>query len=130
MAVFARVGVPDEILTDQGYNFMSALMKEVYQLLKIRRIRTTLYHPQMDNLVERFNATLKAMLNKFVSCNQKNWDHWLPYLLFTYRLVLQKTTDFSPFELLCGRKVRGSLDVLKEGTEEYGESSATPEGSL
>ena len=62
MAVFARVGVPDEILTDQGYNFMSALMKEVYQLLKIRRIRTTPYHPQMDNLVERFNATLKAML--------------------------------------------------------------------
>lgn len=30
VAVFARVGVPDEILSDQGSNFMSALLKEVY----------------------------------------------------------------------------------------------------
>ena len=40
VSVFARVGVPDKILMDQGSNFMSALLGEVYRLLKIRRIRT------------------------------------------------------------------------------------------
>lgn len=31
--IFARVGVPEEILTDQGSNFMSNLLTEVYRLL-------------------------------------------------------------------------------------------------
>ena len=53
VSVFARVGVPDEILMDQGSNFMSALLGEVYLLLNIQRIRTTPYHPQTDGLVER-----------------------------------------------------------------------------
>ena len=112
--LFSHMGVPDEILTDQGTNFMSSLLEEVYYLLHIKRIRTTPYHPQTDGLVERFNGTLKGMLRKFVSRNKKDWDQYLPYLLFAYREVPQETTGFSPFELLFGRRVRGPLDVLKE----------------
>ena len=54
------------------------------------------------------------MLRKFVSCNQKDWDECLPYLLFVYREVPQESAGFSPFELLYGRKVRGPLDVLRD----------------
>ena len=114
VSVFAQVGIPDEMLTDQGPNFMSCLLEEVYKLLKVKRIRTTPYHPQTDGLVERFNGTLKSMLRKFVSRSQKNWDEYLPYLLFAYREVPQESTGFSPFELLYGRRVRGPLDILKE----------------
>ena len=67
VGVFARVGIPDEIHTDQGPNFMSSLLQELYQLLQIKRIRTTPYHPQGDGLVECFNGTLKAMLRKVVN---------------------------------------------------------------
>ena len=101
--LFSHVGVPDEILTDQGTNFMSSLLEEIYCLLHIKRIRTTPYHPQTDGVVERFNGTLKGMLRKFVSRNEKDWDQYLPYLLFAYREVPQETTGFSPFELLYGR---------------------------
>ena len=45
IAVFSRVGIPEEILSDQGANFMSGLLQEVYQLLHINRIRTSPYHP-------------------------------------------------------------------------------------
>jgi len=112
---FSHVGVPDEILTDQVTNFMSNLLEEIYQLLHINKIRTTPYYPQTDGLVERFNGTLKSMLKKFVSGSQKDWDEYLPYLLFANREVPQETTSFSPFDLLYGRHVRGPLDVLKEG---------------
>ena len=37
--VFARVGIPDEIRTDQGPNFMSLLLQELYRLLQIKKIR-------------------------------------------------------------------------------------------
>ena len=99
---------------DQGTNFMSSLLEEIYRLLHIKRIRTTPYHPQTDGVVERFNGTLKNMLRKFVSRSQKDWDEYLPYLLFAYREVPQETTGFSPFDLLYGRHVRGPLDVLRE----------------
>ncbi|KAG5276770.1 hypothetical protein AALO_G00109540 [Alosa alosa] len=114
---FSRVGIPREIITDQGTAFLSKSLKQVYDVLGIKGIKTTLYHPQTDGLVERFNQTLKSMLRKFVAENGKDWDRWLPYLLFTYREVPQASTGFSPFELLFGWPVRGPLDVLKEAWE-------------
>ena len=65
--VFAQVGVPREILTDQGSNFTSQLLAELYRLLHVHPIRTSPYHPQTDGLVERFNKTLKEMLRKTVT---------------------------------------------------------------
>ena len=98
--LFSRVGIPREILSDEGTNFMSQLLKELYNLLNISQIRISLYHPQTDGLFERFNKTLKSMLSKLVSKKGKDWDKLLPYVLFAYHEVPQSTTGFSPFELL------------------------------
>ncbi|XP_067393195.1 SCAN domain-containing protein 3-like, partial [Emydura macquarii macquarii] len=98
--IFARVGLPKEILTDQGTPFMSKLMKDLCTLLRVRALRTSVYHPQTDGLVERFNRTLKAMIKKVVSRDGKDWDTLLPYLMFAIREVPQASTGFSPFELL------------------------------
>ncbi|KAK7938780.1 hypothetical protein WMY93_002106 [Mugilogobius chulae] len=51
--LFSRVGLPDEILTDQGTNFTSRLMHLFQQQLGITSIKTSPYHPQTDGLVER-----------------------------------------------------------------------------
>ena len=109
--VFSRVGVPQEILMDQGSNFTSQLLAELYRLLHIHPIRTSPYHPQTDGLVEQFNQTLKSMLRKAATDEGKDWDKLVPYLLFAYRKVPQASTGFSLFELLYGRNVRGPLDV-------------------
>ena len=103
--LFARVGIPQDILTDQGANFMSSLLVELYRLLKVKP------HPQTDGHVERFNGTLKSMLRKAAT---EDWDKLIPYQLFAYREVPQASTGFSPFQLVYGRQVRGPLDVLKE----------------
>ncbi len=51
---FSKFGIPEEILTEQGSNFTSQLLAEIYKMLHIHPIRTTPYHPQTDGLVERF----------------------------------------------------------------------------
>lgn len=112
--LFSRVGFPREILTDCGTNFTSNLLKQVYQLLNIKGLKSTPFHPQTDGLVERFNQTLKSMLRKFINETGSDWNQWLPYLLFAYREVPQASTGFSPFELLYGHDVRGPLSLLKE----------------
>ncbi len=117
-SMISRVGIPKEILTDQGMAFMSRTIRELYELLGIKSIRTSVYHPQTDGLVERFNRTLKTMIRKFVHEDAKNWDKWLEPLLFAVREVPQASTGFSPFELLYGRQPRGVLDVLRETWEE------------
>ncbi len=76
-SMISRVGIPKEILTDQGTAFMSRTIRELYGLLGIKSVRTSVYHPQTDGLVERFNRTLKTMIRKFVHEDAKNWDKWL-----------------------------------------------------
>ena len=79
-----RVGIPEEILTDQGSNFTSSLLAELYRMLHVHQIRTNPYHPQIDGLVEQFNQTLKNMLLKSATKEGKDWDKLLPYLLLAY----------------------------------------------
>lgn len=68
----SRVGVPDEILTDQGTNFTARLMQLFHKQLGITTIKTTSYHPQTDGLMERLNQTLKRMLKMFVNDTGKD----------------------------------------------------------
>lgn len=112
--LFARHGIPEQIFTDQGTNFTSTLLGELYKLIGVRALRTSPYHPQTNGLVERFNCTLKSMLRKVLKDEKRGWDRMLPYVLFAYREVPQATLGFSPFELQYGRDIRGPLDVLKE----------------
>ena len=105
-------------LTDQGSNFVSKLMTEFYKLTGVTPIKTSVYHPQTDGMVERFNATLKRMLRKSVSKDAKDWDELLPFMLFAYRGAKHATTGFSPYELVYGREMRDTVDVLAEHWED------------
>ena len=112
--VWTRVGIPKEVLTDRGTQFMSGVMTEVNRLLSIKGLATTPYHAMCNGLVERFNGTLKSMLRKLCQEQPRLWDRYLPALLFAYREVPQESLGFSPFELLYGRKVRGPMSVLRQ----------------
>lgn len=112
MTIFTRLGVPKEILSDQGSNFLSELMEELYRMIGARHLRTSPYHPQTNGAVERFHGTLKHMLRK-TSTDSHGWDDLLPFVLFALREVPCASTGFSPFELMFGRHVRGPLDILK-----------------
>lgn len=72
--VFSRVGVLKEILTDQGSQFTSEVMKEVSRLLSLKLITTTPSHPMCNGLVEKFNGTLKQMLKHMYAERPKDWD--------------------------------------------------------
>ncbi|XP_078000635.1 uncharacterized protein LOC144453240 [Glandiceps talaboti] len=123
ITVFSRVGIPEEIITDQGTNFMSILTKQLCQELKISHLKCTAYSKGSNGLVERFNGTFRQMLRKYAREEPLTWDQYIPYLLFAYREVPQQSTGFSPFELLYGRPVRGPLSIAKEiYTGELGES--------
>lgn len=50
--IFSRVGFPKEILSDQGTHFMSSIVSELCKMLNVRKLSTTCYHFQTNELVE------------------------------------------------------------------------------
>ena len=87
--MFTRVGVPKEILIDQGSQFLSAVMKEMCRLLSLKQLVTTPYHPSCNGLTEKFNGTLKNMLRHICAEKPKDWDRYIGPLLPAYREVKQ-----------------------------------------
>ncbi len=47
-SMISRVGIPKEIFTDQGTAFMSRTIRKLYELLGIKSVHTSIYHPQTD----------------------------------------------------------------------------------
>lgn len=125
MELFSRMGIPEEILTDRGSNFVSELTLELYTMLGIKSVKTSAYHPQTDGMVERFNGTLKTGLRKYLEEYGGHWNQALPYLLFAYRETPHSTTGFSPFELLLGRTPKGPMDVLAKQWTGEGSKAGT-----
>ena len=101
--IVSRYGVPLVLHADQGRNFEYTVIAEMCRLLGIEKIRTTPLHPQSDGMVERFNRILKAQLAKFVSKNQRDWDHHLQLLMMAYRTSVHDTTGETPAMMMIGR---------------------------
>lgn len=114
LTVFARVGLPEEIVHDQGANFMSQVMASICKKLQITQLKSAIYHQQTNGVTERFHGTLKNAMRSLSEQERKSWDEYIPHFLFAYRDVPCQTTGFSPFQLLYGRQVRGPLSVIKQ----------------
>jgi len=53
--------------------------------MEIEKLRTTVFRPSCNGVVERFHRTLNSMLAKAVSDSQRDWDERLPLVLSAYR---------------------------------------------
>jgi hypothetical protein len=112
--MWSRLGIPDEVVTDQGSQFSGELMREVNKLLDIKHHMTTPFHPMANGLVEKMNGSLKSMLRKLSLEQPEKWPSFLPSLLFAYREAPHESLLFSPFELLFGRAVKGPMQILRK----------------
>ena len=110
--MFFRFSLPDQILSDQGRQFQSALITELCNVLQIQKFRTTPYHPQADGLVERSNHTLLSMLSIVVDEHPQAWESHLRAVCMAYNTSIQPTTGYSPFFLMFGRKARLPIDIM------------------
>ena len=77
-------------------------MLDICELLGIWKLNTTVYHPQYNGIVERFNRTLKSMLRVHAA----QWDLMLPEVLFAYRNTPYESTGEKPSFLAFGVDLR------------------------
>ena len=110
--VFCYFGMPIQILTDQGKNFESELFSELCRCLDIEKIRTTIYKPSTNGVVERFHRTLNSMIGKIIHDNHRNWHDLIPQILAAYRASEHSATGYSPNKLMLGRECRAPIDLV------------------
>jgi IS30 family transposase len=82
--IFTHFGVPREIVTDQGTQFTSKMMRELTEKYGIKHCKYSPYHPQDNGKVESRNKVLEAMLTKTVQLHHRDWDDRLPEALWAY----------------------------------------------
>jgi transposase InsO family protein len=104
--IIFRHSAPKKLLSDNGTNWVSKLIREVTSAVDTHKIESTAYRPQTNGLVERFNKTLAKMLSFYVKDNQSDWDRHIQKVLFAYNTSSQRSTKKTPFEMMTGRQYR------------------------
>ena len=104
-------GVPTRIMSDQGRNFESKLIKELCTLTGMDKSRTTPYHAMSNGACERFNQTLLKLLGTLSQDKKAKWKDYLPSMVHAYNCTPHESTGYSPYELMFGRKPTLPLDV-------------------
>lgn len=62
--LICSVGIPESIITDNGENLNSHMMKGLGQQLKITHRNSTIYRPHMNVAVEDAKMNMKMILRK------------------------------------------------------------------
>ena len=109
--LFARFGVVDRLVSDNGTQFTSSDFKEFCDTFQIKHITTPPYHPRSNGLVERFVDTLKRALKKASGTSS---EKALQQFLQVYRITLNPNTPdaTSPAETMLARKIRPVFEKL------------------
>ena len=110
--VFARNGVPSQIVSDNGPTFTSEKFREFISSNGIKHTKSAPYHPATNGLAERFIQTfkqsMKAMKQETSDMNKK-----IANFLLTYRQTPHSSTHETPSKLFLGRELRSRLHLLK-----------------
>ena len=117
--VICQHGVPKNLVTDQGSEFINAIFKDVADLLGMNHMKTTAYRPQAQGIIERANHSIVAILRGLVEDNLQIWDTMVPLATFAYNSGYQRSIKDSPFYLLYLRDPSFPFDILNKEQKWY-----------
>lgn len=98
-----KYGIPQQIITDKGTEFMSSVMSETCKLLGIEKINSTPYHHETLGSLENSHKHLGAYLRIQSANYQKDWSDWVQYWCFSYNTSVHTETKYTPYELVFGK---------------------------
>ncbi|KAK9752244.1 hypothetical protein QE152_g4345 [Popillia japonica] len=124
-----KFGIPKEIVTDQGTEFLANVFKETAKLLGIAQLTSTAYHHQtlgslenthkhlgiaqltstayhhqtlgsLENTHKHLGSYLRIQTAKF----PYTWSTWIPYWCFSFNNTVHTATKYTPYELVFGQR--------------------------
>ncbi|XP_057803119.1 uncharacterized protein LOC131018411 [Salvia miltiorrhiza] len=100
--VICRYGVPKEIVTDNGSQFISADFQDFCKFWNIKLSFSTPRYPQANGQAAFSNKTIMNTLKKRLEKAKGKWADELPGVLWSYRTTTRTSTGETPFSLAYG----------------------------
>ena len=106
--MFAWNGLPEEVVMDNGPQFVSEELSAFMRENGVKHIRCAPYHPASNSLAKRFVTSMKTALKT----NFKSLPSRLANFLLTYSSSPHATTKTAPCSLILHRPLRTPLNLL------------------
>ncbi|UYV68293.1 K02A2.6-like, partial [Cordylochernes scorpioides] len=117
--IFARFGLPELLVTDNGRQFVSSEFEEFTKINGIRHTKTSPYNPSTNGLAERYVREFKNSLRK--NQGKDSVEINLQRFLFAHRAFPQTVLKESPAELLMKINLRSRFSNLIPKMAKVGE---------
>ncbi|XP_059048702.1 uncharacterized protein K02A2.6-like [Achroia grisella] len=114
--LFARWGIPKQIVSDNGPPFSSYDFEAFTKSLGIIHLHTAPYHPASNGAAENAVRTIKRVIKKALR-DGTDINLSINFFLLHYRNIAHCTTGECPASLMLGRRLRTKLDVLRPNLE-------------
>ncbi|KAI2648050.1 Transposon Tf2-9 polyprotein [Labeo rohita] len=139
--VFCHSGLPEEIVSDQGPQFISHVWKAFFKILGVSVNLSSGYHPQTNGQTERKIQDLGRYLRAYCHEVQHSWSRFLPWAKYAQNSLCQDTTGLTPFQCVLGYQPPlfpwteepshvPAADHWFRESERVWDSSPSPAGSL
>jgi len=102
-----RYGVPDEILSDQGPQFVNAIIAELCRMVGTEHLLTIAYSKEENGIVERANKEVMRHLRAIMldSSWKADWNIYLPLVMRIINAKPSESTGCSPAQLVFGERI-------------------------
>jgi len=111
--IFARYGLPKEVVSDNSPPFQSAEYGEFLRQNGIQKILVSPCHPSSNGLAERFVQTFKHSLESSASDPACTLQQRIQNFLLSYRSTQHATTGSSPAKLFLQRELHTHLSLVR-----------------
>ncbi|CAH9139042.1 unnamed protein product [Cuscuta epithymum] len=110
--IICRFGLPEQVITDNGRQFVSKNFEEFLARWGVKHSRASVAYPQANGQVENMNRTIMDGIKKKLEDYASTWPEQLNYVLWTYRTTPRTATGETPFALAYGFQAKVPTEVL------------------
>ena len=107
--LFARYGIPQQLVSDNGSQFTSQEFSEFMKGNSIKHTLVAPYHPRSNGQAECFVQTFK----QFKAEGSDSIKQSLVRFLVSYRTTPNSMTGQTPAELFLNRRLRTKIDLIR-----------------
>lgn len=110
--IYRLHGLPTSIVSDRDTRFITHFWRSLWKSVNTSLNFSSVYQPQTDGQTEVMNCSLGDLLWCLVGDNLRSWDQRLSQAEFAYNHARNRSTGFSPFQVVYSILSRSPVDLL------------------
>ena len=125
----SHAGFPTHVRSDNAQEFVGDVISSINELLGVKHITGSAYHPQSQGMIERMHKTMNAIVRGLVQDHPEDWEARLPLAEFILRTApMEVLGGRTPYQVVMGfnptmpRMVTSEIPVQTVTVSEYSDS--------